>query len=70
VALTPLLAYRSWLNRQMHVPLRYIFTHPLAGAVFTGILAQSTWRILSGKGVDWRGRQYHNHQKEAQPTTL
>lgn len=70
VALTPLLAYRSWLNRQMDVPRRYIFTHPLAGAIFTGILAQSTWRILSGKGVDWRGRQYHNHKKEEQPTAF
>jgi len=30
----------------------------------------AAWRILSGKGVDWRGRQYHNHQKEEQPTAF
>jgi Glycosyltransferases, probably involved in cell wall biogenesis len=59
--LGPLLAYRIWLNRGMEIPWYYSFTHPLAGAIFEGILAQSTWRIITGKGVDWRGRQYHKH---------
>lgn len=56
--LGPLLAYRRWLDRQLGVPWLYVFTHPLAGLLFTGILAQSTWRLLTGRGVDWRGRQY------------
>ncbi len=56
--LTPLLAYRLWLNRSLNVPWYYVFTHPLAGAVFEGILGQSMLYILSGKGVDWRGRRY------------
>lgn len=38
------------------------FTHPLAGAVFEGILAQSTWRVLGHKGVDWRGRNYYQQK--------
>lgn len=62
VELTPVLAYRFWLNKHMRVPWYYVFTYPLAGAVFTGILAQSTWRILTRKGVDWRGREYYNHR--------
>jgi chlorobactene glucosyltransferase len=60
MALTPLLAYRTWLNRRMQVPWYYSFTHPIAGAVFGGILGQSMWRVLTGQGVDWRGRAYHN----------
>ncbi len=58
--LTPLLAYRIWLNRSLNVPWYYAFTHPIAGAVFEGILGQSMLYILSGKGVDWRGRRYRS----------
>ena len=57
--LSLLLAYRRWIDKELHVPWYYAFTHPLAGAVFEGILAQSTWRILSHNGVDWRGRLYY-----------
>ncbi len=72
--LVPLIAYRAWLNRMLRVPRFYTLTHPLAGAIFTGILGQSAWRVLTGKGVDWRGRQYHNNHSEAaslsQPATI
>jgi chlorobactene glucosyltransferase len=60
VELFPLFLYRLWLNNMLHVPWYHIFTHPLAGAIFEGILGESTWRILTHKGVDWRGRQYNN----------
>lgn len=60
--LTPLLAYRGWVNKELDVPWYYALTHPLAGAIFEGILAQSTWRVLTHKGVDWSGRQYY-HEK-------
>jgi chlorobactene glucosyltransferase len=56
--LGPLLIYRRWLDRELRIPWYYMFTHPLAGIVFTGILAQSTWRIMTGQGVDWSGRSY------------
>jgi hypothetical protein len=56
VALTSVLAYRSWLDGEMRIPSRYAWTHPLAAAIFTGILARSFWRKLSGRGVTWRGR--------------
>lgn len=54
-----ILAYRTRLDRQLHVPWRYALTHPLAAAIFTGILSRSFWRKWSGRGVDWRGRTYH-----------
>ncbi len=60
--LTPLLAYRLWLNKGLNVPWYYVATHPLAGALFEGILAQSAWRIITHKGVDWRGRQYYGEE--------
>lgn len=62
-SLAPLLAYRLWEDRALKVPWYYAFSHPLAGALFTGILAQSTWRVLTGKGVDWRGRLYYDKRQ-------
>jgi chlorobactene glucosyltransferase len=57
--LSSLLAYRGWIDQELGVPWYYAFTHPLAGAVFEGILAQSAWRVLGRKGIDWRGRNYY-----------
>jgi chlorobactene glucosyltransferase len=57
--LAPLLAYRFWEDRALAVPWYYAATHPLAGAVFEAILANSTWRVLTRRGVDWRGRSYY-----------
>ncbi|GCE14332.1 glycosyl transferase [Tengunoibacter tsumagoiensis] len=67
IELTPLLAYRIWINRQLAVPWYYALTHPIAGLVFTGIMGQSTWNILTGKGVDWRGRRYHQIEASNEP---
>lgn len=58
--LAPLLAYRLWEDRELKLPWYYAFTHPLAGAIFEGLLASSTWRILTRRGVDWRGRSYYD----------
>lgn len=60
--LGPLLAYRRWINRELRVPWYYIFTHPLASILFIGILAQSTWRVVTRKGVDWSGRHYYKRK--------
>ncbi|MEO8970371.1 MAG: glycosyltransferase [Ktedonobacteraceae bacterium] len=53
------LSYRLWLDRNLAVPWYYAFTYPLAAALFTGILAESAWRVLTHKGVDWSGRTYY-----------
>ncbi|HVB25069.1 MAG TPA: glycosyltransferase [Ktedonobacteraceae bacterium] len=57
--LSSALAYRLWLDRKLDVPWYYAFTYPLAAALFTGILAESAWRVLTHKGIDWRGRTYY-----------
>ena len=49
-------AYRTEVNKGLGVPWRYVWTHPLAAAVFTGVLARSFWRVATGRGVVWRGR--------------
>ncbi len=52
------LAYRAYLDHQLGIPLRYGWTHPLGGAIFTFIIARSFWRRLRGATVPWRGRSY------------
>jgi chlorobactene glucosyltransferase len=61
--LGPLLVYRRWLDQEIGVPWYFLLTHPLAGGLFVCILAQATWRFLTGKGVDWSGRQYVQREK-------
>lgn len=53
-----LLGYRAYLDRQLRIPLRYGWTHPLGGLIFTGILMRSVWRQARGETVAWRGRSY------------
>jgi hypothetical protein len=36
----------------------YALTLPLGAAVFAAMMFTSTWKILSGKGVTWKGRVY------------
>jgi chlorobactene glucosyltransferase len=36
----------------------YAFTLPLGAGVFAAIMFVSTWKVLSGKGVSWKGRTY------------
>jgi chlorobactene glucosyltransferase len=65
--LGPLVTYRRWLDRELGVPWYVLLTHPLAGGLFACILAQSTWRFLTGKGVDWRGRWYVQREQLSRP---
>ena len=36
----------------------YAFTLPLGAAVFAAMMFMSTWKVISGKGVTWKGRLY------------
>jgi chlorobactene glucosyltransferase len=36
----------------------YALTLPLGAAVFAAMMFTSTWKVLSGKGVSWKGRMY------------
>ncbi len=57
--LGPLLSYHISIDKALNVPWYYAFAYPLAASLFECILAQSAWRVLRRKGIDWRGRQYY-----------
>lgn len=57
-ALLAALWYRRQIDDGLGIPRWYAWTHPLGGAIFTGILARSFWRVRTGRGVVWRGRTY------------
>ncbi len=44
--------------RAFHIHPAYAFTLPLAALVFTAMMVASAFKVLSGKGVRWRGRVY------------
>ncbi len=53
-----ILAYRTLLDRQMRHSRWWGWTHPLAGAVMTALLAHVAVRQVQGRGVEWSGRIY------------
>jgi chlorobactene glucosyltransferase len=57
--LGPLLAFHISIDKELKVPWYYAFAYPLAASLFECILAESAWRVLRRKGIDWRGRQYY-----------
>jgi chlorobactene glucosyltransferase len=59
--LGPLLSYHISIDKELRVPWYYAFAYPLAASLFECILAQSAWRVLRRKGIDWRGRKYYTH---------
>jgi chlorobactene glucosyltransferase len=50
---------RAQVSRRMGISTWYALTLPLGAAVFAAMMFTSTWRVLSGKGVSWKGRIYH-----------
>jgi chlorobactene glucosyltransferase len=48
----------SWGMRRAAFPRRLALLQPLGTALFAAIIANSTWSVLSGRGVEWRGRRY------------
>jgi hypothetical protein len=36
----------------------YAFTTPLGAAIFAAMMITSAFRVLTGKGVTWKGRLY------------
>jgi chlorobactene glucosyltransferase len=49
---------RARVAAGMGIPAWYALTLPLGAGVFAAMMFTSTWRILSGKGVRWKGRVY------------
>ncbi len=52
----------SWGMRRAGFPRRLALLQPLGTAVFAAIIANSTFRVLSGRGVSWRGRNYFSNE--------
>ena len=49
---------RARVSTGMGIPAWYALTLPLGAAVFAAMMFTSMWRVLSGKGVTWKGRMY------------
>jgi chlorobactene glucosyltransferase len=56
--LAPMLLLRIAVCRQMGISPIYAFTYPLGVAVGNAMLIFSLYRVMSGKGVRWKGRTY------------
>ena len=53
-----LLHERAKIARKMEISPWYAFTIPLGAAVFAAMMLASTWKVISGRGVTWKGRVY------------
>ncbi|MBI5841329.1 MAG: glycosyltransferase [Chloroflexi bacterium] len=53
-----LLFARGLTARGMGIPAWYAFTTPLGAGIFAAMMLTSAWKVLSGKGVTWKGRLY------------
>jgi chlorobactene glucosyltransferase len=53
-----LIFWRVLVLRDMKIPGWYAFTIPLGAGLFAVMLFASTWKVLSGQGVTWKGRKY------------
>ncbi len=53
-----LLFWRVQGARSMRIHPAYALTLPLGAAVFAAMMFASTWKVLSGRGVTWKGRVY------------
>jgi chlorobactene glucosyltransferase len=53
-------AYRRAVDRMMGLPPGWTFTLPLGMAAMLGIMLHSLARLLTGRGVTWKGRKYHS----------
>ena len=49
---------RARVARSMGISPWYAFTLPLGSAVFAAMMLSSTWKVLSGQGISWKGRRY------------
>src|SRR5574341_960532 len=53
-----LLYARAAVAHRMGISRWYALTTPLGAGVFAAMMLVSTWKVMSGRGVTWRGRKY------------
>jgi chlorobactene glucosyltransferase len=58
LAILLVLATRWRARDYFGTPLRYVLWHALGGLIFIGIILNSAYRHLGGRGVRWKGRTY------------
>jgi hypothetical protein len=44
----------------LQIPSWYALTTSLGAGIFSAMILASAWKVLSGRGVTWRGRLYRN----------
>ena len=49
---------RAWVAVGLGISPWYALTLPLGAALFAAMMFMSTWKVLSGRGVTWKGRTY------------
>jgi len=49
---------RASVARRMGISAWYAWTTPLGAAIFAAMMIASAWKVLSGRGVTWKGRVY------------
>ncbi|MBI1794078.1 MAG: glycosyltransferase [Chloroflexi bacterium] len=54
-----LICARAEAARQLEISRWYALTTPLGAGVFAAMMLASAWKVLSGRGVTWRGRRYN-----------
>lgn len=54
-----LLSARSAVAHSMGISRWYALTTPLGAGVFTAMMLTSSWKVISGQGVTWKGRRYN-----------
>ena len=54
----PMTVLRALVNRKLCVPAAYAGAYPMAVLVGDAILLYSLYRVVSGKGVAWKGSLY------------
>lgn len=58
---TYLVYVRAKAAKGMEIPTWYALTTPLGAAIFAGMMLTSAWRVVSRKGVAWKGRIYRDN---------
>jgi len=53
-----LVFWRFLVCRRMNISGWYALTVPLGAAIFAAMLIASAWKVLTGRGVTWKGRRY------------
>jgi chlorobactene glucosyltransferase len=56
---TAFILFLAWrCNREADVPGHYTLAIPLGAAMFNALICYSAYRVVSGRGVSWKGRIY------------